>query len=176
MSLKKWLHTASDKYFGYRSLLRKLAKEGKDDIITTDPETGIRLVTSLYLDADISFAIELPDGADSSEINENLKTKHLDLLSDKIAQIEHFFNQSVALAGFLGFIIPFLINYTPWLFDYEKLVDDIYCIVSSTVVTTGAVVFRKNVAPFIMKQIAGKLFTIRFKSVSLNKKALAGQG
>jgi len=172
MSLKKWLHTVNDKYFGYRSLLKKLVKEGKDDTITVDEESSIRLTTSLYLDADMHFTIELPDGADFSQISEEQKTKHLKVLSEKIAHIESFFYHSVALGGFLGFITPFIVNYLPYLFDYEKLMDDLYTLITSSAISFGIVVFRKKVGPFIMRQIAARLFSVRFKGIELNKEAL----
>lgn len=172
MSLKKWLHTVNEKYFGYRSLLKKLVKEGKDDTVTDDEVTGIRLVTTLYLDADMHFYIELPEGADFSQISEDQKTRHLDLLSEKIAHIEKFFYQSVALGGFVGFIAPFLVNYLPYVFDYDKLIDDLYALITSSAISVGMVVFRKKVGPFIMRQIAARLFSVRFKGIEFNKEAL----
>ncbi len=176
MSLRKWLHNFNQKQFGYRKFLKNLAEDGKEDIVTTDPDSGLRLVTTLYLDADMSFAIELPDGLSPSDITEEHKNRHMALLSEKIGYITTFFNHCVALGGFLGFIAPWLINYSPLLFDFEELLGQAYSLISSAVISTGVVVFRKKVAPYLMKQIAGKIFSIKFKGISFNKNILTSDG
>lgn len=175
MSLKKWLHTVDKKWFGYRSFLKNLARHGKEDIESTDPDSGIRLITTLYLDADLRFLIELPDGLEPSNITEEHKDRHMALLSEKINHINRFFDHSVALGGFLGFIAPWLINYSPMIFNYEELLGTLYSTYGSAIISGVTIIFRKKVGGFIMRQIAGKIFSIKFKGISFNKDILTSE-